>query len=156
MRRAVFDFSDLTSFLAHVVDVVEHESIPQVARTHTRIIQNYTLQGYDYMGEQFAKWGDFHDGGGTYSPSQEAIRASAGYGTSVKDLRMGTGRLYDLQLDGDTLTVPADAQDIALGQVTGHSGDWPYSHEFLNVSDDTNNIASHELAEFLQDEIWRV
>ena len=154
MQKAVFDFSDLTDFLTHVTDVIENESIGQVAKTHTRIIQNYTLQGYDYMGEKFANWGDFHEGNSAYSPGQEKIRTALGFGTNVKDLRMGTGRLYDLQLDGDTLTVPDDARPIALGMVTGHSGGWPYDMDFLNVSDDTNEIASQELVEFLQGAIF--
>ena len=145
MIQAHFDYTNLTRFFERLEAVIENESIPHVAGTHTRIIQNYTLQGYDYMGNPFHS---------PYSTGQARKRTEAGYQTSYVDLRMGTGRLYDLALDGDTLTVPEDARPIALGQVTGHSGDWPYAYEFLNASEDTNETAGKELTEFIIGEIF--
>lgn len=131
---ADMDFTAFDAFTAELTAIAEKESIPQVAKTHTRIITEKTSEGKNYKGERF------HDYNAAYAKR-------LGISRQPKTLRRDKGRLYDLSLDDDTLTVPDEAQAMALGQMTGVDGKWGYEHEFLDVSDETNEIASEELTD---------
>ncbi len=140
---ATIDLSGFEAFGKELLEVIEEHGISEVAKTHTREIQNLTMQGYDAQGNTFH----------AYNPEYALERAAAGYDVNVKDLRRDKGRLYDLKLEDDTLTVPDDAQQIALGQMTGHDGAWGYEHDFLDTSAATDELAGEELTEFIAEHI---
>ena len=140
------DLSEFERFQAHVRKVAEEESIAEVGKTHGRIIQELTAQGLD------ANRNTFHD----YNPEYAIYgRLKQGYPTSPKDLRKMQGRLYDFEVEDDTLTVKdnGNARVIAAGQMSGAGGKWGYQHDFLDVSDETNETAADELIEFLELEL---
>jgi hypothetical protein len=141
---------DLSAFNAHLVrlsQLARNETIPFIADKNKDRILQLTASGADYEGEIF------HD----YGESQRAKRIAAGLEVDVKNLFFTGDMLGSLAflpeqtalgVEG-VLTVGEDYQQIALGQQTGHSGDWGYEHRFIGVSDEGRLIAAEDWKDYL-------
>jgi hypothetical protein len=130
------DTSQLEAFQSHLLGLIKTESFKAVAESHKQRILSLTESGADAFGEIFAP----------YVESYAKVRKGKGLGTDVKNLRVTDDMLASIELREKTLTVADDMQLQALGLITGHSGDWAYGHDFLNASNETNDMAGDDLA----------
>lgn len=140
MIEMILHFEQFEQFNAELIDIIQTESIPQVAKTHKGRILELTAQGKDAFGDTL------HDYNKEYA-------ARLGIPVQPKTLRRKGYMLDSLELDGDTLTVNEQNQDIALGQMTGHDGDWGYEHLFLTTSHETDELAAEELTQKITEAI---
>lgn len=123
---------DTSGLEAHLLRLatVARETIPFIAEENERRIKALTSQGASYTGEIFH----------AYGISQLKKREEAGLVTDIKNLYFTGGLMGSFEFTatdtGGYLTVGEDYQKIALGQQTGHSGDWAYDHKFIGVSEE--------------------
>ena len=126
------DTSSLDRFNRNLVEWIDDNAIQIVAEVHATRIHLLTGQGVSAFGEVV------HDYNREYAHH-------LGIPVQPKTLNRGSGRLLDLRLEGNVLTVPENMQAIASGQMTGHGGSWGYVHDFLNVSNETIELSEQEL-----------
>jgi hypothetical protein len=138
--HATIDTSQVTRQIAEILRFAEEESIPTVATTYKRLLTGHMIEGEDAFGRTF------HE----YSPQYaEYGRLRQGFTTSPKDLQKFQGRLYEMELVDDTLTyTDEETKNIASGQM--YHPKWSYHHDFMNVSDESDRIAGHELEDLLR------
>jgi hypothetical protein len=137
------DTANFEAANAKLLTLAREHSVPEVADVHKKSILSLTAQGLDAHGIPF------HDYNLQYAFYG---RIKQDFTTSPKDLRKTKGRLYNIQLDDMLLTVEDEdnARVIAAGQMSGAGGRWAYVHDFLDASDDANEVAAVTLAEYLQ------
>ena len=140
------DTSRAESLFTHLMDVVRNESVPRVGKTYIEELPKLFAKGLGGDGQQLP-------------PYNTQYAHMLGIARSPKTLSRGSSRLYDLVMEGNLLTVAdatigtANSRDVALGQQTGHSGDWPYSNVMFGLNDELQNIAAIDLAEFITERI---
>lgn len=137
------DLSDVRTWMRRLEDTIETKTIPTIADSHKASILDLTASGFDAYGYFM------HD----YSPKYKEKRIKANKRVDVKDLSFTGDMLASLELQGDALTVGDKFQEIALGQMTGHDGDWGYEHIFLETSPETDEKALDELDTVLNEEL---
>ncbi|MBU6232494.1 hypothetical protein KGP36_07730 [Patescibacteria group bacterium] len=134
-----FDTSHLERTIIRLIEAARNDSIKQVSTTYIRELPKLYAQGLG--------------GDGLPMPGyNEAYAKRLDIPLTPKTLKRSEGRLYDLVLDGDTVTV-RDSREISLGQQTGHSGDWAYSNVMFAPNETLQSQAAEELAHYLSERI---
>ena len=125
-----------------ILKIARDDSIEVVGSFHGQTIQHLTSFGVDANGKVF------HDYSDAYAKRLKIAK-------QPKTLTRGKGRLYNLVVEGNVLTVADEdnARVIAAGQMSGAGGRWSYTHDFLDVSDETNEYAGDALAEHVIENI---
>jgi hypothetical protein len=138
-----FDTSKFDTLQGRLIEIARNETLPFIAGENEKRIKALTKSGASVTGEIF------HD----YGEAQKKKREAAGLGTEVKDLFFTGGMMnsfaFTPETNGGFLTVGEEYQKIALGQQTGHSGDWQYEHVFIGVSDEGMQLAAESWEERL-------
>ena len=150
-----FDTSRLESAMNGLIETARNDSIGQVAKTYGRELPLLYAKGIG--GDGVAMHG--------YNSS---YAARMGISSSPKTLKRSEGRLYDMVLEGNILTVTdseittttkkgetrsVSARTVALGQQTGASGRWPYSNIMFGPNESLQETAAQELASYLTERI---
>jgi hypothetical protein len=145
-----FDTRKLEADFQRIMNVMRSDSIPRVGKTYIEELPKLYAAG---------KGGD----GLTFSDYNADYAKRMGIPVSPKTLKRADGRLYDMIMEGDMLTVRnstftgkygnADTRDIALGQQTGGSGRWGYSNVMFGVNQSLQDQAAQELAHYITERI---
>jgi hypothetical protein len=144
MIRVKFHTEQLRAGIASIHSFIANRAIPVSAQSLKKDIQDRTSLGVGYDGYPF------HE----YSTAHAAVRKEAGFETAVKNLKMGQGRLYDLDLVDVTLTyTDDDVKAIAHGQQF-HPG-WSYHHPFLGSNEESNQNMAEAVVSAMRVEIAR-
>ncbi|HEY3874775.1 MAG TPA: hypothetical protein VGM92_04830 [Candidatus Kapabacteria bacterium] len=150
-----FDTARMESVIHTLIDVAKNDSIPQVSTTYIRELPKLYAEGLGGDGLPLPSYSDSY-----------AKRNSISL--TPKTLKRTDGRLYDMVLDGNLLTVKesdftsakkdgttrtVSSRVVAHGQQTGGTGKWGYSNIMFGANQPLQSQAAEELASFITERI---